>query len=404
MIQLKLPFFRSKIKSPILLYFIPFNIYRFASLFAVIFYIFKILGLFITATINNGLVEPGTPFGADFLSFYAASKLALSGKAELVYLMENHWAVQKALFGENIGYFAFFYPPIFLFYCLGFGFLSYLGAVTLWIIIGLCLFCIIMKRLGGEDLDLLTILVFGGTYTTLVSGQNAFISTALIGAFVLFVSNRPVLAGVMIGLLAFKPHFGILIPFVLIAAGMWRSFVSASLTVLALIVASAAVFGNETWFAFFAQAPMAIVALEGNYIGNDKMHSLFGAARVLGAPLWLAYSLQFVCALAVLLINIYSARRLQNKGDIAVIMACSVPLMTPFILNYDLTMLAIPLIWLFRKGLRTGFHVAERVVMLLAFCIPLIANFFSQELHVPLAPFVVIGLFCLTVSRAHRVP
>lgn len=401
--RLRAAFSPSRFASALHDFLVPIHPYRFAIVLAGLFYTIQLVWMMGIAIQNNGLVVAGKPFGTDFLSFYAASKLALSGTPELAYSIDAHWAVQKALFGEDIDYYAFFYPPIFLLYCLGFGFLPYLAAVSLWITLGFCAFWAVAKRLGGEAISLFMLLAFGGTYITIVFGQNAFLSTALIGAFVLFVPNRPVFAGVMVGLLAFKPHLGILIPFVLIAAGLWRSFFSASLTVFALVLTSLFVFGIETWCAFISNTHMAFVALEENYIGNEKMHSLFGAARLLGAPLWFAYSFQLICAVIVLCINIYSARRLNNKGDVAVIMACSIPLMTPFILNYDLTLLAIPLIWLFRKGLSTGFNTAERVMMLLAFCIPYFANGLARDLHIPLAPFVVIGLFCLIVTRANRV-
>jgi arabinofuranan 3-O-arabinosyltransferase len=47
-----------------------------------------------------------------------------------------------------------------------------------------------------------------------------------------------VLAGICLGLLTYKPQFGLLFPIALIAVGHWRVFVSASVTAIAMFVVS----------------------------------------------------------------------------------------------------------------------------------------------------------------------
>ena len=66
----------------------------------------------------GGLDREGKPIGTDFVGFYAASRLALDGSPELAYDVGAHWAAQKALFGPELGYTAFFYPPPALLICL----------------------------------------------------------------------------------------------------------------------------------------------------------------------------------------------------------------------------------------------------------------------------------------------
>src|SRR5690606_32081673 len=50
-------------------------------------------------------------------------------------------------------------------------------------------------------------------------GQNGFLSAALFGAALVVLPRRPVLAGLLFAALAYKPQFGIAIPFALLAAG-----------------------------------------------------------------------------------------------------------------------------------------------------------------------------------------
>ena len=48
-------------------------------------------------------------------------------------------------------------------------------------------------------------------------GQNGFLTAALLGGALHWLDRRPWLAGVLIGCLAYKPQFGVLIPVALLA-------------------------------------------------------------------------------------------------------------------------------------------------------------------------------------------
>lgn len=67
----------------------------------------------------------------------------------------------------------------------------------------------------------------------------------LIGIFA-FLDRRPLLAGLLVGLLTIKPQFGVLIPVLLIASGRWRVFTVATVTALALAAAAVMLFGMQT--------------------------------------------------------------------------------------------------------------------------------------------------------------
>ena len=67
---------------------------------------------------HGGLDLYGRPLGTDFISFWTASQIALSGAPASAYDVATHWAAQKALFGDGLNYTAFFYPPVFLLLCL----------------------------------------------------------------------------------------------------------------------------------------------------------------------------------------------------------------------------------------------------------------------------------------------
>lgn len=376
------------------------NPYRVGCLLVLAFGYAQILDFLSLAVQSGGIVSSGLPYGADYTSFYAASKLMLAGTPALVYDNAVHGATQTALFGQDTGYFAYFYPPIYMLYCLPMALLGYMPSLILWLGITFAFFFTTMRIYAQGVVDALPIIAFGGTQFTFLVGQNAFLTTGLMGSGLMLLEKRPYLAGLCFGLLAYKPHLGILIPFFLLAAGQWRAIVAAGATVLALVGLSVALFGIETWHAFLLNAPSAITALEDSKVGDAKMHSLFGALRMLGASLPLAYGAQTLLTISVVIVVMVMAWRLRTRlADCAPLVATGALLITPFALAYDMALMAIPLLWLLKQGREKPLHGAEKAVMMVAFVTPFAANFVTRDLGVPFAPLVVLTLFGLVLRR-----
>ena len=51
-------------------------------------------------------------------------------------------------------------------------------------------------------------------------GQNGFLTAALLGGALVILDRRPIVAGILFGLLVYKPQFGLMIPLALIAGGI----------------------------------------------------------------------------------------------------------------------------------------------------------------------------------------
>jgi alpha-1,2-mannosyltransferase len=376
------------------------NPYRMGCLLVLAFGYAQILGFLSLAVQSGGIVSPGLPYGADYTSFYAASKLMLAGTPALVYDNAVHEATQTALFGEDIGYFAYFYPPIYMLYCLPMALVGYMPSLILWLGITFAFFFVTMRIYAQGVVDAVPILSFGGTQFTFLVGQNAFLTTGLMGSGLMLLEKRPYLAGLCFGLLAYKPHLGILIPFFLLAAGQWRAIIAAGITVLALAGLSVALFGIETWQGFLHNAPSAVLALETSKVGDTKMHSLFGALRMLGASLPLAYGAQTLLTISIVGIVMGMAWRMRTRiTDMAPLVATGALLITPFVLAYDMTLMALPLLWLLKQGREKPLHWAEKAVMMVAFVTPFAANFVTMDLGLPFGPLVVLTLFGLVLRR-----
>jgi hypothetical protein len=196
---------------------------------------------------RHGVDVTGKPLGTDFASFYAASRLTLSGHPAAAYDVASHHAAQSAIFSRDLGYAAFFYPPLFLLICAPLGLLPYLASLAVWLGATGAAFLAAMRGWLGEGFGLAAVLAFPALLLNLGHGQNAFLSAALLGAGALALNPRPILAGVALGLLAYKPQLGLMIPVALIAARRWTTLAAAAATVLLMAAASLALFGVETW-------------------------------------------------------------------------------------------------------------------------------------------------------------
>jgi hypothetical protein len=74
-------------------------------------------------------------------------------------------------------------------------------------------------------------------------------------------------------------------------------------------------------------------------------------------------------------------------------------LFTPYLLDYDLVVLAIPLAWMLRQGARTGFLDWEKTVMAAAFVLPVISRSLATVARVPIAPLIIAALFAVLLRR-----
>jgi alpha-1,2-mannosyltransferase len=352
---------------------------------------------------RGGIDIYGRPIGTDFTSFWAASHLALSGQPALAYSPEAHRLAELQVFpGSTIDYSGFFYPPAFLLTCLPFAVLPYLWSLLVWLAVtGTAYVAVLRKflpKLGA--LDWLLGLSFPAILLNAAHGQNGFLSAAFFGGGILLLDRRPVLAGLVLGCLAFKPQLAVILPFALAMRGDWRTFIAAGSSALILMVVSWLVFGTQTWVAFLDALSLARATLEQGFVEPGKMTSVYAAARVLHASAELAMALQMVAAIAVLVVLWRLAAAKVKPLAFGVAMIPATLLATPFALDYDLTLLAIPLSFVFRRGSSDRFLPYEKIVLFLGFVLPLAGRPMALSLGLPLAPAILAALLGVVVQRS----
>ena len=304
----------------------------------------------------NGLGIP-----TDFVNVWAAGRLVLDGHPASAWNWDIQKQVEVALLRQDfIGYFAWHYPPPFLFVASFLAQFPYSVAFIGWVSASFVPYLAMIRAIVGRPFGLLLAVAFPMVFNNTLVGQNGFLTAALIGGTLYLMPARPILAGICLGLLTYKPQYGLLFPLVLIAASQWTVFFTAGVVAVAMAFASWLAFGTESWQAFFHWMPMFSQAfLTEGRAPWGKMQSIFALVRYFGGAEQLAWVFQWVLsgAVAVLLALIWRSRISYPLKAAA--LAAGTLLITPYLFLYDLMVLAIAVAFLVRIGLSRGFQRYE---------------------------------------------
>jgi len=347
----------------------------------------------------------------DFVSFWTAGQLALEGRAADAYREQPHFLAQLALHGDpEWGYLAFFYPPFFLLLSAGFALLGYFPALCLWLATSCTGYIAALRALvpkGLREGGSIWVLFLGYPAVMINAGfgQNGFLSTALLGGAAVWLDRRPALAGVCLGCLAYKPQLGLIVPLALAAAGRWRCFAVAGATVAILAATATLAFGTDIWPAFMAD--MAVARRDWLEPANPQyllyLTTIYGAVRLHGGSLALAYGTQAIVSVAAAFMLVRALRQRapgarSGRAEGAAIAAC-VPFCSPFLLEYDLVILAVPMAWLLGEALRDGFRRGEAMALVGAFLAPVLFKATPFDSALRLAVIIAAALLFAMVLR-----
>jgi hypothetical protein len=339
----------------------------------------------------------GRGIPTDFVNVWAAGRLVLDGQPTAAYDWSVHKAVEDAIIGYHFdGYYAWLYPPPFLFVAALLATMPFAVAQAVWSFSTFPAYVIAVRTIVGDRIGILLACAFPAILSNFMVGQNGFFSAALLAGALFFIERRPVLAGCFLGVLTYKPQFGLLFPLVLVAGGHWRVFSTAAAVAVLVNVTSWAAFGTSTWMAFIHSLPMASQAIltEGQADWH-KLQSLFGIVRSLGGSEALAWSLQsgLIGVIAILLCAMWRSRVSFDLKAAA--LATGALLSTPYLYLYDYVTLAVPMAFLVRAGLATGFLRGEMIGVGAASLLILIFPF----VVVPIGPLAILIVAALIGRR-----
>ena len=320
-----------------------------------------------------GLVDPhGKPVGYDFITFWSAARLALAGRPEAVFDPSAIAAVQHAAVPARDALFLWHYPPTFLLLMLPLGLLSYPAALVAFSGATAALWAGLTRALFRAPSAWLVAAATPAGLVNFVDGQNGFLTAGLAGFALLQLERRPRLAGMLIGLLAIKPHLGVMFPVAFVAGRRWQALVSAAVTATLFTLAGVVVFGLPTTLAFLRDLPSLRDIVDRAGLPWGQMPSPYVLMLSLRAPALIAALVQAAAALAAAICvwRVWRRDEAPCEARAAVLLTASL-LVSPYLFTYDWTWLAVALAFLASQGLREGFGRFERDALFAAWLAPL---------------------------------
>ena len=349
--------------------------------------------------------------GIDFGVFWAASHVLLHGSPWQVY---NHLAFAKAEATllptfQVSNFLPWLYPPAFLFVVAPLALLPLAVSYLLFVGVSVLLFTVATLRLSdlGQSIGKtrLAILFVAGSpsvFVAAIAGQNSLLTAACAALAVYWVDRKPVLAGLCIGLLAIKPQMAIVFPFVLIAAGAWRTFVAAAISAVSITAVGALAGGAQTLHLFLLNADfMRGVVIEHSFHFWRASPTPFAALRINGVGLTLAQVAQAWVAIAAIAAACHVWRRTRETRLRCSVLLISTLIANPYVWHYELTWLGVALACLAALGFKEGWFRGEQAVLGLAWLLPLY-EYFNPYLDLPQIGPIVLLCALLTIPRRMR--
>jgi alpha-1,2-mannosyltransferase len=330
---------------------------------------------------RNGLVK-----GTDFLHFYTLGNLALHGRGDLLYDMR----AQAELTHEFVAhapdsvYVSLYGPQMSLFFE-PFARLPYGMALTGWLLLNLviyafCCYAVYQKcpNLHAYRWTIVILAIaFPGLFHLLAWGQTSGLALLCFTlAFLALENDRPLLAGLAIGSLIFKPQLAIAAAVVFVFTRQWKVTAGAMMAATLQLIIAWMHYGSEVMRAYWhalTHVKDVMPLLEPRLYQTHSLRSFWS----LLLP-WqnLAFILYAASALAVVVFTV-RVWKTESKSEsplaprFSALLLATV-LVSPHLTVYDLAILAPAFLLLGDWALsHTQDQSAPQVQHLLYFCYPL---------------------------------
>lgn len=321
--------------------------------------------------------------GRDFLNIWMYGRAGLEPDPGRFYDIATYNRELEALLGPGYPGQNWPNPPSFFLISLPFGELSFYTALLCWLALGVVLFLAAARRAVADWRVLIPVIFSPAAMFCVISGQSSFLSGAALIMIFALLDRRPILAGVLIGLLTVKPQLGLLFPFMLVASGRWRVFGSAAVTALVLVALTAILFGPQVWVDYVVKSlPNQRAVLSDPNVVTAPFHAtVFMNLRGLGTSYDLGVAVQGIFALFAIGAVMWAFRYARDSDGRelgALFLACAA-CTSPYLGIYDLLPLTFAGVALLASG---RLDEAGRRLVQLVFWLPALQLAFG-ELRIP---------------------
>lgn len=360
---------------------------------------------------RNGLVK-----GTDFLHFYTLGKLALRGRGDLLYDMRAQAGLTREFVARAPDgvYVALYGPQMSLFFA-PFARLPYGWALTAWLVLNLLIYAFscdaVWKTCPGlhsyRGTVVILAIAFPGLFHLFAWGQSSGLALLCFTlAFLALENDRPMLAGLAIGSLVFKPQLGLAAAVVFVFARQWKVVAGAVTAAILQLAVAWMHYGSgimrEYWHTL-THLEEVLPLLEPRLYQTHSLRSFW--SLLLPWPR-VAVILYAISALAVLLLSVRvwkSASPLTLRYSTLLL---ATVLISPHLTVYDLIILAPAFLllgdWALSHG---GERSGPLLQQLLYFCYPLfLIGPLARITHVQLSVVALTALLwiCWGISSSSR--
>lgn len=345
-----------------------------------------------------GLLYPnGTPVGGDFINLWSVARLVLEGRVEDIYRYETFMAYQVGLTGAPIGIRFWAYPPHSLLLAWPLGLFPFYAALALWSVLGLGVLALGCRRLGLGPVEAVIVLLSPASVLCLYYGQTGNLAAGLLLLALAPRRGREIGAIGAAALLTMKPQMGLLLPLFWLVERRWRAILLTGAVSLGLVGLAWLVFGPIVWSDYVGVTLPGLSQLEREGTGPFMLMipSIFMALRILSGDGDLALILHLALAVPIVLLAGWRLRSVPDPMRRAGVVLAGTALLTPYLHNYDLTMVAVAALVVLRRfapGRRGELVACAFVVLVLALPQMVVGlNFVGM----PVSPLITLTLLLL---------
>jgi len=292
--------------------------------------------------------------GGDFVAFYTSGRFALRGDWAAQYDWPRLYALQSSLAPESSGY---YYPQVYqplapALYA-PFALVPFHAAFVAWLVFSTLVYSSLIALAANawqripRTHTILAALVFPPFVAHQVLGQSTiWPMIGFVGGWWALTRGRPLTAGLILSLVAIKPHLGIALAIVLIANRSWRVIAGIALGCAAQAVSSLVVCGTAV-VRTYLQTTLFVVRNPQLFEATDPRH--LHALRTSLEQILPAGLAEIGWLLAVVLIAWMTIKAWQRTDDwtlrFATLLLATL-LISPHVQTYDAILLAPATLWL----------------------------------------------------------
>jgi hypothetical protein len=337
--------------------------------------------------------------GRDFLNFWMGGRSVFGDGPAAWFDLQAYNAALREVLGAEYPVHFWSYPPHVLLFIWPFGLMPYLPAYIAWCVIGIALYLFACRTAIPRE-RLLFLAVAPGVAVCVFFGQNGFYTAALLIGGLLSLDRRPVLAGVLFGILTVKPQIGLLLPVILLLERRWVTIASAVMTSAALVAATAMLFGWNVWIEFWQKVipQQQWLTAHGDGLLFAMVSSVYYGGRLVHLPEAICWAMQCTVSALALAALVWTYWKRRDPALSLALFVTATFLVTPYILNYDMVVFGF-VVALLRE--RVDNTKADHRLLIAVWTLP-VTMMLAAVIKIPLAPIVLIAFACRLVwSLAH---